>query len=112
MSYKAYQFIDIQNRKENILIIDVEKNNNIVESIDKSIMGEKYTVYFIGSMIADKENMPDMIKQMIEDMIKDEKDKMNYEIATFEDNTAMDKYIEEIKMIEKKMNTLINESNN
>lgn len=94
--FKAYHYIVIRQRTENILILELnEENEKIREQIEKDYYTNKLEIYNISTLEAPYDKMPKSITTMIDDMKNEGKTKLNYQIDTFEDNTKMDEYIKE-----------------
>jgi hypothetical protein len=94
--FKAYHYIVIRQRTENILILELnEENEKIREQIEKDYYTNKLEIYNISTLEAPYDKMPKSIVTMIDDMKKEGKTRLNYQIDTFEDNTKMDIYIKE-----------------
>lgn len=96
--FKAYHYIAIGQRTENILIIEInEENENIIENIDKTYYKSKLEIYNFSTIEGVLSHMPPSIKKFVEDMDKDGRTRMNYQIDKFDNNTLMDEYIAKMK---------------
>lgn len=96
--FKAYHYIAIGQRTENILVIEInEENEEIIENIDKTYYSSKLEIYNFSTIEGVLSHMPPTIKKFVEDMDKDGKTRMNYQIDKFDNNTLMDEYIKKMK---------------
>jgi len=115
--FKVYHYIIIQLLHECIMIIEHKgenfDNTKMIESVSNSMHNDKLNVYLISDIDNEYDNLPDMVQDMIDDMDNEnKKNKMNYIIHKFENNTQMEEYIEKMKSLKNKLEEKVIEVRN
>lgn len=115
--FKVYHYIIIQLLHECIMIIEHKgenfDNTKMIESVSNSMHNDKLIVYLISDIDNEYDNLPEMVQDMIDDMDNEnKKNKMNYIIHKFENNTQMEEYIEKMKSLKNKLEEKVIEVRN
>lgn len=115
--FKVYHYIIIQLLHECIMIIEHKgenfDNTKMIESVSNSMHNDKLNVYLISDIDNEYDNLPEMVQDMIDDMDNEnKKNKMNYIIHKFENNTQMEEYIEKMKSLKNKLEEKVIEVRN
>lgn len=102
-SYKAIHYVQLPDLKEFILIAKIcEENKKILESINKvSKIDEGLLFVFFGTIEGQESELPEMVREMIADMIKNGVNAWRYILAEFKDSAEMDEYIKKMRKVEK-----------
>ena len=92
--YTFYHFIAIQQLRENILLfVNTAENEAMRNNINKSYFEDRYNIYNVMVYTSGYDELPDAIKEMADDMKKDNKTRCNFIIKNFKDSSEMDDYI-------------------
>lgn len=102
-SYKAIHYVQLPDLKEFILIAKIcEENKKILESINKvNKIDEGLLFVFFGTIEGQETELPEMVREMIADMVKNGVNVWRYILAEFKDSAEMDEYINKMRKVEK-----------
>jgi len=102
-SYKAIHYVQLPDLKEFILIAKIcEENEKILESINKvNKIDERLLFVFFGTIEGQETELPEMVREMIADMVKNGVNAWRYILAEFKDSAEMDEYINKMRKVEK-----------
>jgi len=102
-SYKAIHYVQLPDLTEFILIAKIcEENKKILESINKvSKVDEGLLFVFFGTIEGQETELPEMVREMIADMVKNGVNAWRYILAEFKDSAEMDEYINKMRKVEK-----------
>lgn len=101
--YTAIQYIYLPQLKEYILVfINDEETEPILHNFENRDKDrDQGLVYYFGSISGKLEEMPEMVKEMIDDMDRDNCKVRRYVLAEFKNNCEIDDYISKMQNIQK-----------
>lgn len=92
--YTFYHFIAIQQLRENILLfVNTAENEAMRNNINKTYFEDRYNIYNVMVYTSGYDELPDAIKEMADDMKKENKTRCNFITKNFKDSSEMDDYI-------------------